>query len=221
VADPDRWELLSGLSSEERAAVMDKTARRLYRSKDVVFHEGDVGDTLFIIVRGHLAVRMITAAGESTILTILGPGQVTGEMALLRRSALRTASVVALDAVETRALHRHDFFRLCDEQPTVERLMIGLLASRVDRLSRHLVEALHVPVEQRLVRRLVETARLYDSGPDGVVLPLTQQDMAQLAGTTRPTANAVLRDLENEGLLRLRRGQIQVTDLSRLTSRGL
>ncbi len=117
-------------------------------------------------------------------------------------------------------LHRDVFFRLVDQHPAMERLLVGLLAARVDRLSRHLVEALHVPVEQRVVRRLLETARLYPAEADGVVLPLTQEDVAGLAGTTRPTANGILRELQDAGALELTRGKVRLVDLQALARRA-
>lgn len=215
-----QWELLRGLPDDQREVVLRAMRQRRYTRGQIVFHEGDAGDSVHFVADGHAAVRVTTPAGENATLAVLGPGQAFGELALLRRSSQRTASVEALETLETRVLHRDVFFRLCDERPAVERLLIGLLAARVDRLSRHLVEALHLPVEQRLVRRLLETARLYEPSPAGVVLPLTQEDVAQLAGTTRPTANAVLNELQTAGLLELTRGRVRLIDPAGLRRRS-
>lgn len=215
------WELLGGLPDDERQAVVAAMRTRRFPSGETVFAEGDAGDSVHFIAKGHVAVRITTSSGLSATLSILGPGQAFGEMALLRRSSRRTASVEAVDALETKVLHRDVFFRLAQQHPSVERLLIGLLAARVDRLSRHLLEALHLPVEQRLVRRLLETALLYDDDDgEGVVLPLTQDDVAQLTGTTRPTANAVLRELQGDGLIRLSRGRIRLLEPERLRRRA-
>jgi CRP/FNR family transcriptional regulator, cyclic AMP receptor protein len=215
-----QWELLRGLPDDEREAVLGAMRTRRFRRGDVVFHEGDAGDSVHFVAEGHAAVRVTTPGGETATLSVLGPGQAFGELALLRRSSQRTASVVAVEPLETRVLHRDVFFRLVEEHPSVERLLVGLLAARVDRLSRHLVEALHLPVEQRLVRRLLETARLYEAEADGVVLPLTQEDVAQLAGTTRPTASTVLNELQDAGLLELTRGKVLLRDLAGLGRRA-
>ncbi len=219
-AAPARWELLSGLSEQHRAAILERTRERRYGPKLVIFHEGDEGESLHFIVSGHVAIRAVTGQGDAAILAILGPGQAMGEMALLRRSSLRTASATALEPVVTRTLHRSDFFRLCDEEPSVERLLVGVLAARVDRLSRHLMDALFEPVDKRVARRLLEAARLYSGAGDGLVLPLTQQDIASLAGTTRPTANTVLRQLQDSGILTLGRGWVTLDDLRRLSERA-
>ena len=216
--EPSRWELLGGLTEPQRAAVLERTARRRYAAKSVLFHEGEDGESLHFIVSGRVAVRAATPSGDTATLAILGPGQALGEMALLRRSQTRSAGAVALEPVETRSLHRREFFRLCDEQPSVERLMVNVLAARVDRLSRHLMDALYVSVEQRVVRRLLEAARLYPDAGNGLTLPLTQQDIASLAGTTRPTANLALNDLQQQGIVSLSRGSIRILDLQRLAA---
>ena len=70
-----------------------------------------------------------------------------------------------------------------------------------------------------MVRRLAELAMLYgDSGP--IEIPLRQDDLASMAGTTRPTANRVLRQLEDEGIVALRRGTLQVLDAAALAARA-
>ncbi|MDQ3344585.1 MAG: Crp/Fnr family transcriptional regulator [Actinomycetota bacterium] len=213
------WELLCGLPDAEREVVLAAMRVRRFGRGDAVFLEGQRGDSLYFISAGHAAVRATTPAGAAVMLSILGPGQAFGELALLKRSSTRTASVEALEQLNTRVLHRDAFIALCGAHPAVERLLSTLLAARVDRLSRHLVEALHLTVEQRLVRRLVETARTY--GNTGVVvLPLTQEDVAQLAGTTRPTANAVLNDLRDTGLIEFSRGKIRILDPGGLARRA-
>jgi CRP-like cAMP-binding protein len=131
-------------------------------------------------------------------------------MALLRRSSTRTATAVALEAVTTLSLEQEAFDRLCAEQPSVERLLVGVLASRVERLSRHLNEALYLSVDKRIMRRLIELSRVYGTGAAAVTVPLTQEDLAGLAGTTRPTVNLLLRKLQQDGVVALSRGRIDI-----------
>jgi CRP-like cAMP-binding protein len=85
-------------------------------------------------------------------------------------------------------------------------------------LSDHLLEALFLPTDRRVVRRILDLCEQYETGPDSrVVIPLTQTDIAELAGATRPSTNRVLRALETEGLVQLRRGQVEVVDRAGLT----
>lgn len=217
---PTRWELLSGLSDAQRDAVLATTTTRHYQAKDVLFLEGEPGDTLHFVVSGRVAIRALTPTGEDATFALLGPGQALGEMALLRKSMRRSASAHALEQVETRTLHRDDFFRLCDAQPAVERVMVSVLAARVDRLSNHLMDALYRSVDERIARRLLEVVRMYAEAGDGMVLPLTQQDIASLAGTTRPTANIVLNELQDQGVVSLSRGRIVIRDLRKLAAQA-
>jgi CRP-like cAMP-binding protein len=215
---PMRWELLSGLTEEQRTAVLQLTRPRRYKAKDILFHAGDDGESLHFVVSGRVAIRALTPAGDVATFAILGPGQALGEMALLRRSSQRSASATALEPVETRSLQRADFFRLCDERPAIERVMVYVLAARVDRLSNHLMDALYRSVDERIARRLLETVGHYRDNGDRIVLPLTQQDIASLAGTTRPTANIVLNELQAKGIVTLTRGKIVVDDLRKLAA---
>lgn len=216
------WDLLSGVPEAERARVLAAMRHQRHSRGRTVFAEGDPGDCVHFVESGHALVRVSTPAGDRATLALLGPGQAFGEMALLRRSATRTAEVCALDELVTLALPRTVFFELCERHPAVERLLVGLLASRVDRLTRHLLEVSHLPVEGRVIRRLLEAARSHGGlgAPPSATLPLTQQDIADLAATTRPTANAVLRELQAAGLLTLARGTVHLRDPAGLARRS-
>ena len=114
-----------------------------------------------------------------------------------------------------------DFDALCRAHPAIQRGVSTLLAARVRRLSEHLSEALFLPAEARIVRRLVDLADEYGSGPraDRVVIPLSQTEVAELAGAARPTTNRVLRALEAAGVVALHRGRVEVTDRDALRAR--
>lgn len=204
--------LLDDLDGLDRRDLIAAARRRRFTRNEVVFHEGDPGDSLHLIVKGYVAVRATTRLGDVVTLAVLGPGQPFGELALLTGDAERTASVVALDAVETLSWRRPQIEELRASSPDVDRFLIEILTEQVQRLSGLLVEALHLPVETRLVKRLAALVELYDPEADEVILPVTQEDLASLAGTTRPTANRVLKGLEASGLIQLARGRTVVVD---------
>jgi CRP-like cAMP-binding protein len=124
--------------------------------------------------------------------------------------------VVALDAAETLAVPRGAFNRLRRERPEVEHLLSQLLAERVDALSRRLIETLYLGVERRVALRLVELATIYADGGGAIVVPLSQDVLADVAGATRPTVNQALKRLVAARAVELRRGRIVVPDLERL-----
>ena len=99
-------------------------------------------------------------------------------------------------------------------------MLVQILATQLPVLSARLLEALFVPADKRVLRQLVSVARLYGPPGDAVTIPLTQEDLAGLAGTTRPTVNKVLRTAEEAGALSLGRGRIELRDLDLIERRA-
>jgi CRP/FNR family cyclic AMP-dependent transcriptional regulator len=214
------FDLLAGLSDADRRTVAARMVRRSFRKGETLFHEGDPGDSLHLIEKGRVAIRPSTPLGEVVTLAILGPGESFGEQALLAPDAKRTASAVALEAVETRVLYRRDVDDLRATQPSIDRFLVVLLAGQVRRLSQRVLEALYYPADRRVVRRLAELAELYDDGAAPIVIGLRQDDLATMAGTTRSTTNRVLQQLVDAGVVGLRRGRVEVLDLEALRKRA-
>ncbi len=186
----------------------------------MLFHEGDIGDTVHLLDRGRVAVRITTPLGEVATLRVRGPGEVIGEVALLHQSSRRTATVVALERTETLMLHRDAFAELRHNHPSVDEFLLALLADEVRRLSNLLVEALYVPAEKRVLRRLSALTDLYRDGEGAPEIPLTQEDLASLAGTSRSTVNRVLGSIEKDGVVEVSRGRITVVDVTALEQRA-
>jgi CRP-like cAMP-binding protein len=214
------WPIFADLSVDDRARVLAATTRRTYAREESIVQQGEPGGAFHLLARGRVAIRVSTPDGEIVTLSVLGPGDFFGEQALLAPRHQRTASVVALEDVETLAMDMARFDRLRHSTPSVEHFLVEVLAGQVRRLTDHLVEALHVPAEQRTVRRLLDLLRQYGAGPPPWTVPVTQEDLATMAGTTRPTANRVLRAMEEAGVLRLARGRIEVYDLGALRRRA-
>ena len=211
-----KFELIAGLSDADRRSVLTRMSRRSFRKGETLFHEGDPGDSLHLIEKGRVAIRPSTPGGDVVTLAILGPGQSFGEQALLSPDSRRTASVVALEVVETRVLLRRDLDELRATQPSIDRFLVEVLASQVRRLSQRVLEALYEPADRRVVRRLAELAELYDDGQPPIVIGLRQDDLATMAGTTRSTTNRVLQQLVEAGVVWVRRGRIEVHDVPAL-----
>lgn len=211
------WPLLANLDDDLRRRVMSVARRRVFKRNEVIFHEGDPGDTLHLVLKGHVAIRVSTSMGERATLTVLGPGEAFGELALLGEESDRSATAAAVEGAETMSLHRRDFLDIRKSEPAVEGMLVDALSTRVGRLTGHLLEALYEQVEVRLARRLVALAETYDdASAETVTLPITQEDLASMAGTTRPTANRILKELEDAGVLAVARGRIEILDIAAL-----
>ncbi len=206
----------ASLGTDDRARLQRVAQRRKFRAGEIVFHEGDPGDTIMLIDKGHVVIRATTPLGDSAAFVVLGPGDVFGEGSLLAPDARRSASAQAIGATEIRTVHKRDFDELRKECATIDRFLIDVLAGQVRRLSGHLMEALYVPVDTRVMRRLLGLAELFGRGDLSATIPMTQDDVASLAGTTRPTVNRVLKQAEHDGVIALSRGKVEVLDLDRL-----
>jgi len=193
--------------------------RRPFDRGEVVFHEGDPADSLHLIVSGRFAVRIRTPLGDTTLLAIYGPGDAFGELALVAPPSHRSATVVALEAAETRSVFREDFETLRKRHPGVDRILVSVLADRIREMNERLLEAHYVDAETRVRRHLRQLAAVYERDGKSVI-PLTQEDMAEIAGTSRATVNRVLREEERRGVIELKRGRTTIVDPEQLTRRG-
>jgi hypothetical protein len=109
---------------------------------------------------------------------------------LVGNQPVRTATVTALEPTETLTVRQQQFDELRRDHPTIDRFLVAVLAEQVKRLSTQLLEALFVDAETRVLRRLVDLAQEYGQGRPGTVIPLTQEDIAAMAGTTQPAVSA-------------------------------
>src|SRR5436190_3684283 len=205
----------SGLPQEEIRRLIAVARRRRFGRNEVVFHRDDPADTLHLIARGRFAVRVTTQLGETVTVAVHGPGEAFGELALVEEGIVRSTSVAALEPGETYAVAREDFTRLRRQYPAVNEVLVLLLARRLRRQSELLVEALFVSAETRVLRRVCELASLY-----GDEVPLTQEDIAGLAGTSRATVNRVLRGEAKRGTVELSRGKTRVLDAAAIAKRS-
>lgn len=220
--------LLAPLGAVEREQLLRASPKRAYAKGEVLVHEGDPADAMHLIVSGRLAIRVTTRAGDNATLNILSPGDYFGELSLVRQGAAhrRSATVVALEPTETLVITHEAFRRLCEHFPGVEELLVASLANRVEELSGRLLETMYVGLDQRMYRclwRMVELYRDDTSGSAGtspVTIPLTQEQLADLVGGTRPTVNQIVQRLAAQGIVRSGRGHLVVDDPQRLRDKA-
>jgi CRP-like cAMP-binding protein len=213
-----RWQLVTGVPDEEVQRLVSVSRRRRFSRNEVVFHRHDPADSLHLISKGRFAIRIMTPLGDTVTIGVRGPGDSFGEMALVAEGGKRSATVEALEDAETFAVYVGEFQRLRREHPSVNEVLIAFLASEVRRQNELLLEALYVPVERRVLRRLAELSELY-AGSDSVI-PLTQEQLAEMAGTTRATVNKLLREEHERGTIELRRGRTIVLDADAIARRA-
>jgi CRP-like cAMP-binding protein len=194
---------------------------RRFRRGEVIFHVGDPGDALFVIVSGEVKISLPSETGDEAILATLRPGDVFGELALLD-GAPRSASASALTPAETVILPRERFRELIATEPGVRDALLASIAGELRRLTTHVEELHFLDITGRLAARLARLAQ--ESGtplPDGSLrlrTNLTQGDLAAMVGCTRQSVNKLLGQFTDDGLIRLERDAIVVTDLEGLSA---
>lgn len=208
--------LLEGVPEASRRRLLAAARRRTFGRGEVVFHDGDPADALHLVVRGRFAIRIVTPLGDTVTLALRGPGESFGELAVVSDEPYRSATVESLDVGETRAIRKPDLDALRREHPHVTELLIALLADEIRATNERLVEAITIDAGRRLLRRLLDLAA--DAGDEP--LRITQVELASLAGTSRATANRVLRAEERRGTLQLTRGRIELVDREQIERRA-
>jgi CRP/FNR family cyclic AMP-dependent transcriptional regulator len=216
--------LLAALSEEARASLLERCRRRQYGRGAYLVYEGDPGDSLHVIVRGRVAVLIGGADGNPFTVALMSAGDFFGEQALLNRAAVRGATIQAIEPTETLVIGRGEFEELRQQHPEVDRLLIGVLVAMVDRLTRQVAELTDVPGTVRIYRRIVALAELYadDSGAAAapIEIPLTQDQLAGLAGVHLRLTSRVLGEARAAGLLDTSKRRMVVRDLEGLRQRA-
>jgi CRP/FNR family cyclic AMP-dependent transcriptional regulator len=215
---PMEWSLLAPLGEEDRKVVLAAARKKSFARKEVVFHEGDPSDSVYLVVSGHLAVQVSTPEGERATLDVLGPGGWFGELTLLKEQGeqTRSATVLALEAATTLVLAQSSFHQLCDRYPRIERLVATLMAVRIRQLDAQLLRARYVALDRRVYSCLLEMASKFDAANPQPVIPLTQDHLADMVGGARPTVNQVLKRLADERVISVGRGKVRILDLAAL-----
>ncbi len=215
--------LLAALTEEARASLLQRCRRRQYGRGAYLVYEGDPGDSLHLIVRGRVAVLIGGADGNPFTVALMSAGDFFGEQALLNRAAVRGATIQAIEPTETLVVGRGEFEELRQQHPEVDRLLIGVLVAMVDRLTHQVAELTDVPGTVRIYRRIVALAELYadEAGTAAPIeIPLTQDQLAGLAGVHLRLTSRVLGEARAEGLLDTSKGRLVVRDLEGLRQRA-
>jgi len=211
--------LFSGLNRGELDDLAALMRRHRYAAGETIFHEGDAGTALYIIEKGEVKIILGSAEGKEVVLSLLGPGDFFGDLALLDGEP-RSADAMAMEAAELLILQRHDFLRFIAEQPQVAINLMAVLSRRLRRVDQLVLDAAFLDVGTRLVRTLLDLAHTRgQAGSKGSVVitsRLTQSDLANMIGATRESINKCLRRYAEMGLVRHARGRLTLLDVERL-----
>ena len=196
--------------------------RRRFRRNEVIFHQGDPGDSLHVVATGAVKIVLPSPGGDEAIIATLQPGDFFGELALLD-GAPHSATATAVEPVETLSLARAPFHHLLDEDRGLRMALLSGLAAELRRLTGHVEELHFLDLAGRLAMRLVRLARERDPGAEREVRldwPFTQSDLAAMIGGTRQSVNKLLSRLVEDGLLVIEHDTLVIRDVQALAERA-
>jgi CRP/FNR family transcriptional regulator len=205
---------------DDTLALCASTLRiRHYRKNETIFHQGDPGDSLYIIESGSVKIVLPSPEGEEgAIIATLARGDFFGELALLD-GAPHSATAVAIETTEALVLRRDRFEDLVETEPQLRRALFAGLVTELRRLTGHVEELHFLDLPGRLASRIVRLARESQPGVTTDVRldwPFTQTDLAAMIGGTRQTVNRLLADMTAQDLVRLERDALIIPDVDRL-----
>jgi CRP/FNR family cyclic AMP-dependent transcriptional regulator len=217
-----RCPLFENASSEMLESLANRLRRRRFRRNEVIFHQGDPGDSLQVVASGAVKILLPSAEGEEAIIATLRPGDFFGELALLD-GATRSATATALEPTETLVLPRAVRMDLLGTVPGLgDRLLVGL-AKELRKLTSQVEELHFLDLAGRLAMRLARLAEDVppdDRGQIRLDWPYTQSDLAAMIGGTRQSVNRLLSQLVDEGLIEIQPDALIITDLDALARRA-
>ena len=195
--------IFSDLSPSDLNKIAERMVLRAFTKGQMILLEDDLGQTFFVIAGGSVKITRLSDDGREVILAMLGESDFFGEMSLLD-GAGRSANVVALEASEVLTLARNDFLEILQDYPKISISLLEELTQRI-RKSDQQIESLSLSdVEQRIGITLIRLAEELGTIKRGSVtiknLPY-QQDIANMAGTSRETVSRTFKLLEEKGLV--------------------
>jgi CRP-like cAMP-binding protein len=213
---PTGLELFKGVSVAEQERISRLCAERRYSRGATIFSEGDPSDSVFILVEGLVELFSVSPKGGETILYILKPDEIFGEL-LFSEERRAFNAVASTDTIVT-VIPRRNFKEILNSFPTVAWNFIRLLSRRLVRAERDLAGFGHTWSYHRLGKVLLQLSREHGvPTPNGTLIPLrlTHGDLAKLIGTTRETVSTQINRFKKLGLLK--RGSTRfVVDTDRL-----
>ncbi|MBO0776184.1 MAG: Crp/Fnr family transcriptional regulator [Actinobacteria bacterium] len=197
------------------------TEVRLARG-DRLFGEGDGGDRLYVILDGKIKLTRAAADGRENLLSVLGPGEMFGELSLFDPRP-RTSSAVAVTDARLAALAHDSLRNWLTGRPDVALHLLQALAQRLRRTNDVMADLVFTDVPGRVAKALLDLAdRFGEQQPEGLQVrhDLTQEELAQLVGASRETVNKALADFAARGWLQLSAKSVLILDAGRLAKRA-
>lgn len=211
-------ELFSGIDDAAAEQLAKALVPRQFRKGQPLFHQGDPGNALFVVVDGSVVVYVTSENGDRMVLTTLGAGDVLGEIALLDEGT-RSASAEAVEPTTTLALSRAAFLDAVRDSPVLVDALLRSMGALVRRLSEQASDFVFLDLPGRVAKAVVRLAEDAGTGPP-VEVSVTQSRLADMAGGSRQSVNQILQNFAARGMLEVQGRGVLVTRLDLLRRRA-
>jgi CRP/FNR family transcriptional regulator, cyclic AMP receptor protein len=188
----------------------------------ILFHEGEPGDSLYIVLSGKVKLGRRASDGRENLVAVMGPSDQFGELSLFDPGPRTVTAVVVTDGRVAR-LPKAALQKWVEERPQIALQLLRVVARRLRRTNTMLADLIFVDVPGRVAKQLLQLAQRFGSVEGGqlrVTHDLTQEELAQLVGASRETVNKALADFAARGWLRLEGKSVVILDRERLSRRA-
>ena len=202
------------LSEEELGYISQKMIARHYKSGNYIFLEDSEGEQCFFVVQGSVKVTRLSKDGREVILAMLNEGEFFGEMALLDGES-RSANVIALEETEVLTLNREDFLIVLHDYPQIAIQLLKEMAHRLRKSDRHIASLSLSDAEKRIalcIIRFADEQGVIKRGQVSIPKVPIQQDIANMAGTSRETVSRAINLLEKEHFIKRQGRELLILD---------
>ncbi|BBZ35738.1 Crp/Fnr family transcriptional regulator [Mycolicibacterium confluentis] len=214
--------IFQGVAPDAVAALARSLEPAVYPRGHTVFREGEPGESLFIITSGKVKIGRRTPDGRESLITLMGPADMFGELALFDPGP-RTSTVTTLTEVEV-VIMDHDALRSwIRDRPQIAEQLLRVLARRLRRTNDSLSDLIFTDVPGRVAKQLLDLAKRFgvrEGESLRVDHELTQEELAQLVGSSRETVNKALSDFVQRGWIRRQGKTVFIDDAARLARRA-
>ena len=217
-----RAPLFSALDDAEASSLRESMVLVKVSKGNTLFKDGDDGNLLYVVLEGKLKLGITSNDGRENLLSILGPGEMFGELSLFDPGP-RTATATAVTDARLLSLAHDQVIGWVSEHPKVSLQLLGRLAQRLRRSNEVLADLVFSDVPGRVAKAIMDLGERFGvKKVDGLYVnhDLTQEELAQLVGASRETVNKALADFAGRGWVRLEPRSVVVLDIDRLSKRG-
>ena len=214
--------LFVALDAEAAAALRASMSETRLGRGDVVFAEGEPGNRMYVVLDGKVKLGHASVDGRESLLAVLGPGEMFGELSLFDPGP-RTATATAITDAVVLGLGHESLRPWLAGRPEVAEALLQALAQRLRRTNEAMGDLVFSDVPGRVAKALLDLADKFGQpGPDGVLVhhDLTQEELAQLVGASRETVNKALADFAQRGWIQVDQREVLLLDMERLSKRA-